>query len=162
MMRKGGYMVMRKMNDKGVTLIELVVVFVIIAIGAVLLIPNIGTWLPNYRLRSATRDIVSTMRTAQMRAVSNNIQYRVNFNAAEIGGAANSYALQSNSAGWANDGVVQTLPTGITINIDLLPGGRAVFNADSTSSGGSVTLQNTKGAARTITLTTVTGRVNIN
>ena len=68
---------MRKMNDKGVTLIELVVVFVIIAIGAVMLIPNIGTWLPNYRLRSAARDIVSTMRTAQMRAISNNIQYRV-------------------------------------------------------------------------------------
>jgi type IV fimbrial biogenesis protein FimT len=162
MIREGGYTFMRKMNDKGVTLIELVVVFVIIAIGAVLLIPNIGTWLPNYRLRSAARDIVSTMRTAQMRAVSNNIQYRVNFNAAEIGGVANSYRLQSNSGGWANDGAVQTLPSGITINIGLLPGGRAVFNADSTSSGGSVTLQNTKGATRIISLTTVTGRVNIN
>ena len=67
------------MNKKGVTLIELVVVFVIIAIGAVLLVPNIGGWLPNYRLRSATRDIVSTLRTAQMKAVSTNTQYRVDF-----------------------------------------------------------------------------------
>jgi Tfp pilus assembly protein FimT len=150
------------MNHKGITLIELVVVFVIIAIGAVLLAPNIGAWLPNYRLRSAARDIVSTMRTAQMRAVSNNIQYRVNFNAAEIGGAANSYALQSNSGGWANDGALQTVPAGITVNIDQLPAGRAVFNPNSTSAAGSVTLQNTKGATRTITLTTVTGRVNIN
>jgi prepilin-type N-terminal cleavage/methylation domain-containing protein len=33
---------MRKMNDKGVTLIELVVVFVIIAILALLMAPNIG------------------------------------------------------------------------------------------------------------------------
>jgi type IV fimbrial biogenesis protein FimT len=160
MMPKGGYMFTRKMNDKGVTLLELVVVFVIIAIGAVLMAPNIGTWLPNYRLRSATRDIVSTMRTAQMRAVSNSIQYRVNFNAAEIGGVANSYRLQSNSGGWANDGAIQTLPPGITINNNLLPGGRAVFNADSTSSGGSITLQNTKGATRTISLATVTGRVS--
>ena len=152
---------MRKMNDKGVTLIELVVVFVIIAIGAVLLIPNIGTWLPNYRLRSATRDIVSTMRTAQMRAVSNNIQYRVNFNAADLG-AANLYVLQRDSgAGFVNDGAVQTLPTGITISANLLPNARAVFNADSTSSGGSITLQNTKGSTRMITLTAVTGRVNI-
>jgi prepilin-type N-terminal cleavage/methylation domain-containing protein len=154
---------MRKMNDKGVTLIELVVVFVIIAIGAVLLIPNIGTWLPNYRLRSAARDIVSTMRTAQMRAVSNNIQYRVNFNAADLL-AANRYVLQRDSGGGAfvDDGARQTLPTGITISANLLPNARAVFNADSTSSGGSITLQNTKGATRIISLTTVTGRVNIN
>jgi len=151
----------KQMNKKGVTLIELTVVFVIIAIGAVLLAPNIGAWLPNYRLRSATRDIVSTMRTAQMRAVSNNIQYRVNFNAAEIG-AANSYILQRNTGGvWVNDGALQTLPAGITVNIDQLPAGRAVFNPNSTSAAGSVTLQNSKGAQRSIALTPATGRVRI-
>jgi len=72
-------MSMRKRNKKGITLIELVVVMIIIAIGAVLLVPNIGGWLPNYRLRSATRDIVSTLRTAQMKAVSSNLEYRVSF-----------------------------------------------------------------------------------
>jgi prepilin-type N-terminal cleavage/methylation domain-containing protein len=149
------------MNHKGVTLIELVVVFVIIAIGAVLSAPNIGAWLPNYRLRSATRDIVSTMRTAQMRAVSNNVQYRVNFNAAEIG-APNSYILQCNTGGvWVNDGAIQTVPAGITVNIDQLPAGRAVFNPNSTSSAGSVSLQNTKGSQRKIDLTSATGRVRI-
>jgi type II secretory pathway pseudopilin PulG len=152
---------MKHINRRGITLIELVVVFVIIVIGAVLLVPNIGAWLPNYRLRSATRDIVSTMRTAQMRAVSNNIQYRVNFNAAEIG-AANSYILQRNTGGvWINDGAVQTVPAGITVNIDQLPAGRAVFNPNSTSAAGSVTLQNTKGSQRSIALTPATGRVRI-
>jgi len=152
---------MKHMNHKGITLIELVVVFVIIAIGAVLLVPNIGAWLPNYRLRSATRDIVSTMRTAQMRAVSNNIQYRVNFNAAEIG-AANSYILQRNTGGvWVNDGALQTAPAGITVNIDQLSAGKAVFNPNSTSAAGSVTLQNTKGTQRSIALTPATGRVRI-
>ena len=145
---------MKEMNKKGVTLIELVVVLVIIAIGAVLLAPNIGAWLPNYRLRSATRDIVSTMRSAQVKAVSNNTQYRVNF-------TANSYVLQRNSGGlWPNDGVLQTLPKGITISANLLPDAKAVFNTDSTSSAGSITLQNTRGNTRTITLTAVTGRVN--
>jgi len=152
---------MKHMNHKGITLIELVVVFVIIAIGAVLLVPNIGAWLPNYRLRSATRDIVSTMRTAQMRAVSNNIQYRVNFNEAEIG-AANSYILQRNTGGvWVNDGALQTVPAGITVNIDQLSAGKAVFNPNSTSAAGSVTLQNTKGTQRSIALTPATGRVRI-
>jgi prepilin-type N-terminal cleavage/methylation domain-containing protein len=161
MMQIGAYLFVKQMNKKGVTLIELTVVFVIIAIGAVLLAPNIGAWLPNYRLRSATRDIVSTMRTAQMRAVSNNIQYRVNFNAAEIG-AANSYILQRNTGGvWVNDGALQTVPAGITVNIDQLPAGRAVFNPNSTSAAGSVTLQNTKGSQRNIALTPATGRVRI-
>jgi len=48
-------------NHKGITLIELVVVMVIIAIGAVLLVLNIGAWLPNYRVRSGARDVVSTL-----------------------------------------------------------------------------------------------------
>ncbi len=152
---------MKQMNRKGVTLVELAVVLVIISIGAVLLAPNIAAWLPKFRLRSAARDIVSTMRIAQMKAVSNNIQYRVNFNAAEIG-ATNSYILQRNAGGlWIDDGALQTLPAGITINIEQLSVGRAVFNLNSTSSAGSVTLQDAKGAQRRITLTPVTGRARI-
>jgi prepilin-type N-terminal cleavage/methylation domain-containing protein len=150
------------MNKRGVTLIELVVVFVIIAIGAVILAPNIGGFFPNYRLRSATRDIVSTMRTAHLKAVSNRVQYRVNFNAADVGGA-NRYVLQRDSGGgnFVDDGTVQTLPAGITISANVLPNARALFNTDSTSSGGSITLQNNKGATRTISLTAATGRPNI-
>jgi prepilin-type N-terminal cleavage/methylation domain-containing protein len=149
------------MNNRGMTLIELVIVFVIIGVGAVLLAPNIGAWLPNYRLRGATRDMVSTMRTAQMRAVSGAIQYRVNFDAAEIGGS-NSYILQHNTGGvWVNAGALQTLPDGITMDIDHLPGGRAQFNPNSTSTAGSVTLQNTRGKQRRITITSSTGRVRI-
>ena len=152
---------MKQMNRKGITLVEVAVVLVIIAIGAVLLAPNIGAWLPKFRLRSAARDIVSTMRIAQMKAVSNNIQYRVNFNAAEIG-AGNSYILQRKDGGvWIDDGALQTLPEGITMNIDQLPVGRAVFNLNATSSAGSITLEDTKGAQRRITLTSVTGRARI-
>ncbi len=152
---------MKKMNKKGVTLIELVVVFVIIAIGAVLLAPNIGAWLPNYRLRSATRDIASAMRTAQMKAVSTNFQYRVNLNAGEIG--MNGYIVQYFNTGgvWVNEGIAQRLPDGVIISGNNLPGQHAEFNPNSTSSSGTVTLQNTKGSQKTITLTSSTGRVRI-
>ena len=153
-------MFIKPMNKKGVTLIELVVVFVIIAIGAVLLVPNIGAWLPNYRLRGATRDITSTMRIAQMKAVSNNLQYRVNLDDAEIG--VNNYILQYNTGGvWVPDGVIQNLPTGINISGITFPGKHAEFNPNSTSSTGSITLQNTKRAQKRITLTSATGRVRI-
>lgn len=153
---------MKQMNKKGVTLVELVIVFIIIAIGAVLLIPNIGTWLPNFRLRSATRDVASVLRTAQMKAVSTNTEYRVSFNNPEAG----SYVLQRNSGGiWHDEVAPQKLPSGIVISEITFPlqdGWRnAQFNPNSTSSSGSVTLQNTKGATKEITLTSATGRVKI-
>ena len=150
------------MNKKGVTLLELIIVMVIIAIGATLVAPNIGQWLQHYRLRSATRDIVSTMRTAQMRAVSTNMEHRVSFN----NPVAGSYVLQRNSGGiWPNEGGPQTLPTGIVISAVTFPvqdgWNNAEFNPNSTSSSGSVTLRNTKGSERRIVLTAATGRIRI-
>ncbi len=63
------------MNKKGVTLIELIVALAIIGIAAGFFTPNIAAWLPNYRLRSATRDMISTMRTAHFKAISSNLPY---------------------------------------------------------------------------------------
>jgi len=143
-------------NRKGVTLIELIVVMVIIAIGALLMAPSIGVWLPNYRLRSATRDIVSTMRTAQMKAVSTNMEYRVLF---DLG--TKTYTLQRNSGGWQADGTSQSLPDGIGFSAITFAGNNAQFNSNSTASAGSITLINTKGSSKTITVTTSTGRIKI-
>jgi prepilin-type N-terminal cleavage/methylation domain-containing protein len=105
------------MNKKGVTLLELIVVLVIIAIAATLAVPNIAAWLPNYRLKTATRDIVSTMRTAQMKAVSMNLEHRVQFNL-----EAGSYIVQrmTTTGVWVDDGVLQTIPSGTRFHqIDL-------------------------------------------
>jgi prepilin-type N-terminal cleavage/methylation domain-containing protein len=150
-------MMSEKVNKKGVTLIELVIVMAIIAIMAVLAVPNIGAWLPNYRLRSATRDIASTLRTAQMKAISVNRQFRVAFNTPSAG----SYVLQRNSGGWQVDGASQALPAGITISAITFPGSIAEFNTNSTATSGSVTLTNAGGAQRRIVLTAATGRVRI-
>ena len=145
------------MNKRGMTLIEVIVVMVIIAIAAVLFAPNISAWLPNYRLRGATRDLVSTMRTAQMKAVSTNLTYPVSFTTAA------SYILQyRNTAGtWVNEGVTQNLPTGVSFSSINFTGNNAVFNPNSTSSSGSLKLQNTRGTQRQLTLTPSTGRVTI-
>jgi prepilin-type N-terminal cleavage/methylation domain-containing protein len=147
------------MNKRGVTLIELVVVFVIIAILAVLMAPNIGAWLPSYRLRSATRDVVSTLRTAQMKAVSTSTAYGVAFD-------ANSVQLYNLSGGFTPEGTAINLPSGVHFNNNTFPINAtlnqpfAQFNPDSTSSTGGVTLQGTKGVRR-VTLTSATGRVRI-
>jgi type II secretory pathway pseudopilin PulG len=129
---------------------------VIIAIGALLMAPNIGPMLTNYRLRTASRDIVSTMRTAQMKAVSTNMEYRVSFDL-----NAQTYILQRNTGGWQSEGVTQSLPTGIQISAIFFPGNNAQFNTNSTASTGSLTLRNSKGRTTRITVTASTGRIKI-
>jgi prepilin-type N-terminal cleavage/methylation domain-containing protein len=149
-------------NHKGITLIELVVVMVIIAIGAVLLVPNIGAWLPNYRLRSGTRDIVSTLRFAQMRAVSTNMPYGVAFD-------ANSCQIYRSSGGLIPEGSPVNLPSGVQFNNNTFPVdgtlGKpfAQFNPNSSMpSGGSLTVENPqKRTERRITLSPSTGKVNV-
>lgn len=160
-------MSVKPMNKKGVTLIELVVVFVIIAIGAVLLVPNIGGWLRNYRLKTVTRDIVSTMRSAQMKAVSLNTEHRVSFDI-----PASEYLLQIKTTQsapndwiptWTNaraQQLQQKLPVGVTMTAVTFPGDNAEFNPNSTSSTGSMTLTNTK-QTKQITLTPSTGRIHV-
>jgi Tfp pilus assembly protein FimT len=154
------------MNEKGVTLIELVIVFILIGIMAAFLLPSIGTsWLPRYRLRTASRDIVSTMRTAQMRAVSSGLPYQVNFNV-----GTNSYVLQYISSGGLtfNAGPVQTLPSGIIVTVAELPNNTAVFNSNSTCPNGGtdvVTLSYKKNGVtweqKAISLNAATGRITI-
>jgi prepilin-type N-terminal cleavage/methylation domain-containing protein len=146
------------MNKKGVTLIELIVVLVIIAIGAILTIPNMGPWIQSYRLRGATRDITSNLRVAQMKAVSNNLNYQVSF---DVG--ARTYILRRNSGGlWVDEGTAQTLPTGISIGTNF--GNTLTFNPNSSTTPGitsDITLQNTKGTQRIIRVLSSTGRITI-
>ena len=149
---------MRKLNKKGVTLLELIIVMVIIAIGATLVAPNIGRWLQHYRLRSATRDIVSTMRTAQMRAVSTNMEHQVSFTIGNPG----SYILQRNSGGLVDDGARQTLPTGVELTVTS---SNFQFNPNSTATSGNVTLTMRRGGQvigqRIIRVLAATGRIRI-
>jgi prepilin-type N-terminal cleavage/methylation domain-containing protein len=145
---------MMKMNRKGITLIELVIVMAIIAIGAVLVMPNIGAWIPTYRLKGVTRDIISTMRVAQMKAISSNKTYQVTFDP-----VGNNYILQyQGSGGLVNDGVAQTLPSGVQF-VTTFGGNTASFYSDSSATGGTITVTNTKGSQKTITLWGTTGRI---
>lgn len=142
------------MNKRGVTLVELIVVFVVIAIGATLMVPGFTRWMPKYRLRSATRDIVSTMRAAQLRAVANSFDYQVVFTP-----AVGTYILQRNSGGLStNDGIAQTVPAGITF-ATTFPGNTVVFNSNSTATPGSVTVSNPQDQ-RTIRVLSSNGRVS--
>jgi Tfp pilus assembly protein FimT len=151
---------------------ELVIVMAIIALGAVLMAPNIGAWLPTYRLRSATRDVVSAMRVAQVKAVARNVDHRVTFDAGEgsyfimrrtTAGVNNwvRITVSDEVAAGAND-AKQFLPSGVQFDGPIFGGNNfAEFNPNSTASGGNVVLKNSKGTQKTIRVLSTTGRVAI-
>jgi len=157
------------MNRKGITLIELIIVLVIICIGAALVVPGFGAWMPHYRLRSATRDIVSVMRTAQVKAVSNNMRYGVAFDPTTN---PPKFQLYRNSGGledFQEDGAPTSLPAGVTFN-DIVglnkngPDGQSVirFFPDSTAdANGTISLINSKNSTKSIQISQSTGRIKI-
>jgi type II secretory pathway pseudopilin PulG len=66
-------------RKQGLTIIELVVVMCILAVMVLISIPNIGRWLPRYRLRGAIRDVASAMQLARLGAIKENRQWAIQF-----------------------------------------------------------------------------------
>ena len=59
-------------NNSGFTIFELAVVIAIIAIMAAIAAPSLVGWVPNYRLNSASDELLSTLWLAQKTAIKEN------------------------------------------------------------------------------------------
>jgi type IV fimbrial biogenesis protein FimT len=158
------------MTESGVTLIEILVIFIILVALAAVAIPTFSVWLPNYRLKSAARDLYSNFQMAKMGAVNNNNDWAVIFDNTSSPG---KYVIASGPGGNGNWDV----PAGdeqIEKTVDLagykgvrfghgdagekIGGGtfteditydpdRVVFNSRGTGNAGYVYLQNEKNTA---------------
>jgi prepilin-type N-terminal cleavage/methylation domain-containing protein len=60
---------LRARGEQGVTLLELVVVITIMALMLGLVVPHFGTWMDNWKLRSAAERVAQTIRDARTRAI---------------------------------------------------------------------------------------------
>ena len=59
-------------SNRGFTMVELMVTIAIIGILASVAIPAFSHWIPNFRLKSAGRDIISSLQASKMKAVKEN------------------------------------------------------------------------------------------
>jgi Tfp pilus assembly protein FimT len=80
-------------NEKAFTLIELLTTFIILGIMLTLAIPAFSRWLPNYHLRSASDDLQSEFQLTKMKAIKDNGEWALVFNA-----GAGTYQVVSGGA----------------------------------------------------------------
>lgn len=91
------------------TLIELLVAMAIIGILGAAVAPIVGRWIEDYRVRAASRQLMSDIQFARMRAVADKVQYQVYFNPAN-----NRYWVQQGndpaaSTAWSQIGATRQL-----------------------------------------------------
>ncbi|UCG06201.1 MAG: GspH/FimT family protein [Desulfobacterales bacterium] len=109
-------------NKSGFTFTELMTVLGIIAIASAIAVPNFISWIPKRKLGIASREMLSAMETARMRAVRERSNVIIQFpdnsnymvwvdNGAGVGGAAND-GVRNGTEPLIRNGSV---PAGITI-----------------------------------------------
>ena len=108
-------------NNKGFTLIELMVVIAITGILATIAIPQFSTMITNTRLRGAAREIHSVLQQARLRAAKEQSYVVVDFDPDGDGNLAGNYISFVDDNGDftldAGETIVsdKTLPTGILL-----------------------------------------------
>jgi len=145
---------MRK--SAGFTIVELLIVIAIAGVLSAIAIPNFSTWVASYRLKSAAQAVHANLIGAKMLGAKEGREYRITT-------AASAFTIQqgnlsSNSTAWTT---VKTLAMteypGVTANA----ANAIVFVPRGTASNETITLTNSKGATKTITVS-IAGRVKIN
>ena len=71
---------MRLKDENGFSLVELITVIGIIGIMAAIAVPSFLSWLPNMRLKAATRDLHAAAMKAKGAAIKRNLNCALTFN----------------------------------------------------------------------------------
>jgi type IV fimbrial biogenesis protein FimT len=151
----------RRLRDAhGLTVVDLVIGVAVIAIMAAIAVPNLQPLLLRYRLNGATRQVMSDLMAARMKAVSQHRPFRIFFTESQtytICDDANEDGTVDNGEGSASMRDLQATYAGVSVAATTNP----VFTAKGmASSAATITLTNTQGT-KSIAVAR-TGQVSIN
>jgi len=142
-----------KSGPRGFSLIEMLVVIGILAITAIVTIPNVIAWRSGMQFRSAVNELRNDLESAKTRAVKENAtvtvafdptagQYRMTY----LDQVANTILLKS-----------QTLPAGVRIatenpahTLGSLPGNQTSFSSRGTAGACTIVLANQQGRTKSV------------
>jgi len=96
-------------SSSGVSLLELLVVLILLAIGVTLTLPNISAWVEKYRVGKAARQLVTDLQYTKSRAVSHKVQHRASFDSAGTSYRIEQGNASSGSTVWSQIGVARSL-----------------------------------------------------
>lgn len=158
----------KKNNNKGITMLELMITVVIFGITTTLAFPQFERTMDKLRLKSAGRDIASSLRLARSDAVSRRQQFGVYFDINSrrcilFKDLANLTAF-THDAGSDSDMVTTTLPSHVNFGSTSFPSSVVIFKPDgSASNSGSIGLYSSEGSYGTFTVDVLssTGRVKL-
>lgn len=147
-------------------MIELLVVMVVLSVLATVAIPTFSRWYPNYRLRTAAREIYSTFQTARMAAIKTG--NASTFGAVTFDTGNKTYmAFIDEDDNWVPTGTERilkqvTLPDDVDFNNISLVSDRTRFDSRGLVTGGTgdVELVNDNGRTQKITVWTA-GNIEI-
>ena len=123
-------------NTKGFTLIEIVIVAAIIGILSAIAIPAISNWLPNYRLKSAARDLYSNMQKIKLEAAKRNVAVGITFTTVTYPTTGGGYTafIDDGSGTGATAGDASQDGTEATLFTVSVPSGCSLITASFSSS----------------------------
>jgi len=108
----------RNLRKSGFTVLELIVAIGIAMVVMGIAVPSFMTWLPTLRLSSGARQVATDLQVARMKAISQNVKFRITFGTLP----STSYQLErdTNSNGtYELPGELESgpfsLPEGITV-----------------------------------------------
>ena len=147
-------------DSRGFTLPEVLIVLLVVAVLSVAAAPAVSQTIKNYRVKAVSRQLVSDLQSAKMKAISTNANYQVLFDVANV-----RYMIQksdgTDSGPWrslGSDGVI--LSSNFTGNVVFTPIGEAVYTTTNPLDDATVTVSNSSATPKTVSVAS-SGRISV-